>query len=453
MSASRNEPPQANSGVRSLQARSRALLLLADVAQLTLLCWLDAIIYGEPSWKWFHWALLIALPPTYYLGGLYDRTSFQRVDRWIPGLAISALASGTLIVVVGFYFGRSADALHVTALGVTALISFPFWRIVFERYAFSAATLHRVLPLVDNTELQQLSVLFSDNHDNVLIRAPFLDEIALNNPDQLVAIASEHKIHVAVVGHGWHTNPRLVNALISLRAIGVRVIDLLTAHEEIAERLPLHLLSANWIAVWLRIDPPESGLRGRLKRGIDVVGTLALAVVLSPPTILAMLLIYLDDGGPVIYRQKRVGLNGRIFSVLKLRTMRIDAEANGAQWALERDNRVTKFGNFLRRSRLDEVPQLLNVLRGEMSLVGPRPERPEFTSLLGSQIPFYDLRHLVKPGLSGWAQVSHPYGASVDDSRRKLEYDLYYVHHAGPLFDLRILAKTVRVVLLGFGSR
>jgi lipopolysaccharide/colanic/teichoic acid biosynthesis glycosyltransferase len=194
-------------------------------------------------------------------------------------------------------------------------------------------------------------------------------------------------------------------------------------------------------------------LDGAVRRARDVVGSLLLLALTLPLLLPMACLIKLDSRGPVLYRQVRVGLHGRVFNLLKLRTMRIDAEADGPRWATERDPRVTRFGTLVRAWRIDELPQLINVLRGEMSLVGPRPERPYFVRQLVRIIPQYDERTLVQPGLTGWAQVNYPYGASVEDARAKLTYDLYYLRNQTPLLDLYILAATVRVVLLRIGAR
>ncbi|WOI52530.1 exopolysaccharide biosynthesis polyprenyl glycosylphosphotransferase [Parvularcula sp. LCG005] len=189
------------------------------------------------------------------------------------------------------------------------------------------------------------------------------------------------------------------------------------------------------------------------KRALDVVLSLALILFTLPVMMFSAIAIKLDSRGPVFYRQKRVGLNGKLFDVIKFRTMTVDAEKNGAMWAQVNDKRVTRVGAFLRRTRLDEVPQVLPILLGHMSFVGPRPERPEFTTLLAEEIPHYDVRHRVKPGLTGWAQVMLPYGASVEDAQRKLCFDLYYIRHFSLLLDLFIVIKTVRVALFSTGSR
>ena len=189
------------------------------------------------------------------------------------------------------------------------------------------------------------------------------------------------------------------------------------------------------------------------RRLFDILAAILLLLLTAPLLLATALLVKLESPGPVIYRQERVGLNGRIFTLWKFRSMRNDAERLGPSWAAIGDARVTAGGRFIRKLRIDELPQLINILRGEMSLIGPRPERPYFVSKLEQVIPLYGERARVKPGLTGWAQVNYPYGASVEDARAKLSYDLYYVKHRGLVLDLVILLATVRVVLFQEGSR
>lgn len=197
----------------------------------------------------------------------------------------------------------------------------------------------------------------------------------------------------------------------------------------------------------------EPGLMSLAKRAFDVACAIGLLVLLAPVLCITAIAIKLDSKGPVLYRQRRVGLNGAQFDIFKFRSMRADAEKNGVQWAAANDDRITRVGRFIRRTRIDEIPQAINILKGEMSFVGPRPERPEFVQLLEKEIPNYHGRHIVKPGITGWAQVRHEYTASVEGARDKLAYDLYYIKHFSPLLDLAIVAMTVRVALLGIGSR
>ena len=189
------------------------------------------------------------------------------------------------------------------------------------------------------------------------------------------------------------------------------------------------------------------------RRALDVIGSLLLLAFAVPLLLLVAFLIKVDSTGPVLYRQSRVGLHGRIFTMLKFRSMRVDAEVAGPCWATDRDPRMTRIGAFIRATRLDEVPQLLNVLRGEMSLVGPRPERPHFVQQLAAIIPRYNERTHVLPGITGWAQINYPYGASVEDARAKLAFDLFYINNRALLLDLRILLRTIPVVLFRIGAR
>ena len=191
----------------------------------------------------------------------------------------------------------------------------------------------------------------------------------------------------------------------------------------------------------------------KVKRAFDLALATALVLFTAPVLVAAAIAVKLDSPGPVFYRQTRVGHDGRLFALWKFRTMRSDAEAGGAVWAREVDDRITRSGAFLRRTRIDEIPQAFNVIYGSMSFVGPRPERPEFTGLLAEEIPHYDERHLVKPGLTGWAQVNYPYGASVEDAAAKLTYDLYYIRNFSLLLDAFIVVKTLRVAVSGSGAR
>lgn len=236
-----------------------------------------------------------------------------------------------------------------------------------------------------------------------------------------------------------------MEALLACKTAGYPVYEYLRFLEDEIGRVDLKRLELGWL---LYADGfTFSQLDLVLKRALDLSASALLLLLSSPFLLAAALAVKLDDPGPALYRQARVTRGNRTFHILKLRTMRVDAEQLGAQWAAAADPRITRIGRFLRRTRLDELPQLINVLRGDMSFVGPRPERPEFTQKLAEQLPLYNERHLVKAGLTGWAQVNYPYGASLDDARSKLSYDLYYVKNFGVLFDVLIMLQTLRVVL------
>lgn len=240
--------------------------------------------------------------------------------------------------------------------------------------------------------------------------------------------------------------------LLDCRLHGVQVTDLARYFERVHGQVPIESLKVSWLIYGNGFR--QTLHRNVVKRTFDVVASLFLLVLASPLILLAAAAVFCDGGAPIIYRQTRVGFRGKLFTVLKFRTMGRDAEEDGKPaWAAINDSRVTRVGRILRRSRIDELPQLVNVFRGEMSFVGPRPERPEFVAMLTEQIPFYAVRQSVKPGITGWAQVRYSYGATIEQTSRKLEYDLFYVKNHTLLFDLAILLETVRVVLLGEGAR
>jgi sugar transferase (PEP-CTERM system associated) len=240
--------------------------------------------------------------------------------------------------------------------------------------------------------------------------------------------------------------------LLDCKASGTKVHDLNTHFEKTLGQIRIDFLSASWLIFGDGFN--QGAWRTFVKRVFDIVSATLLCLVSAPVMLLTALLIKLESPGPVLYRQERVGQNGRSFSIAKFRSMRVDAEGDGKPvWAAANDNRVTRVGQVIRKLRIDELPQLFNVLRGEMSLVGPRPERPFFVERLTQDIPFFALRHSVKPGVTGWAQVRYPYGATVEDSLQKLQYDLYYVKNHTLFLDLVVLMETVGVVLTGKGAR
>jgi sugar transferase (PEP-CTERM system associated) len=243
-----------------------------------------------------------------------------------------------------------------------------------------------------------------------------------------------------------------MDQLLACRIRGIPVLDLAGFFERAKGEVPTDSLKASWLVYGHGFV--QDGVRTSIKRAFDLVMTSLLLVIASPIMALTALAIRFDSRGPIIYRQERVGLGGRPFMCLKFRSMTVDAEKDGvARWATKNDVRVTRVGAFIRKCRIDELPQLISVLRGEMSLVGPRPERPSFVKQLQAEIPFYDIRHSVKPGVTGWAQVRYSYGASVEDARRKHQFDLYYVKNHSLFLDLLVLIETVSVVLFREGAQ
>lgn len=240
--------------------------------------------------------------------------------------------------------------------------------------------------------------------------------------------------------------------LLRIKTAGVHVNDFSSFIERETGRVDLDTVNPSWL---IFSDGFSSGraISSAAKRVFDIVASLLLLVLTAPLILIFALIVKIDSRGPAFFRQTRVGLYGETFDLIKLRSMRTDAEVNGAQFAQENDPRVTRVGRFIRKVRIDELPQTWSVLKGEMSFVGPRPERPEFVSDLEEKLPYYAERHMVKPGITGWAQINYPYGANLEDSRHKLEYDLYYAKNYTPFLDLLILLQTLRVVLWHEGAR
>ena len=240
--------------------------------------------------------------------------------------------------------------------------------------------------------------------------------------------------------------------LLRIKTAGVHVNDFSSFMERETGRVDLDTLNPSWL---IFSDGFSSGraLSSVAKRLFDIAASGLLLMLTFPLIALFALLVKLDSRGPAFFRQQRIGLYGQPFTLLKLRSMRTDAEAGGARWASKDDPRITRLGKFIRKVRIDELPQVWTVLRGQMSFVGPRPEVPQFVDDLEDKLPFYAERHMVKPGITGWAQINYPYGASIEDSRRKLEYDLYYAKNYTPFLDLLILLQTLRVVLWPEGAR
>ncbi|WP_144300182.1 exopolysaccharide biosynthesis polyprenyl glycosylphosphotransferase [Elioraea rosea] len=380
--------------------------------------------------------------------GLYQPDAWRRLGRFLLGCAVAAgllflVALAALAVIEPGLEGTA----HWDALGV--MLAGLFAAIMATHLTFAAAIRygllhHRIARLggADGT----VASAGQEETEN-----PFVVALA-TSPE--AAAGPRFSPEALRAGRIWAViadDPSLVPAerRAAWREAGVRLLSTAEFEEQRTNRLDLSHLSPGWTR-GLR----EGRLEQALRRGIDIAGSLALLLLTLPLLLLTALAIRLDSPGPVFYRQERVGKGGRVFTLYKFRSMCRDAEAAGQpRWAGPRDGRVTRVGRLIRLTRIDEIPQAINVLCGHMSLVGPRPERPAFVEQLSRAIPHYDDRAVVRPGITGWAQVNYPYGASVEDARMKLAYDLYYVKHRSLFLDLLILVATVRVVLFQEGSR
>jgi sugar transferase (PEP-CTERM system associated) len=302
------------------------------------------------------------------------------------------------------------------------------------------SSLHDDVTLVHDRQEDVDPRLLADRSDRIFCPPDFnVAAVAIRMEADLVIVAPDER-------RGMN-----LERLLECKKAGIPVIQYLSFVEREIRRIDLKRMELGWLVY---SDGFTFGALDRfLKRGFDLLVSSIVLLLTAPLIGAGMLAIRWEGRGPVLYRQERVTRDGKVFRILKLRTMRVDAETQGAVWAEKKDNRITAVGRFLRRARIDELPQLANILRGEMSFVGPRPERPVFVKELAEKIPLYNERHMVKAGLTGWAQINYPYGASVDDARSKLSYDLYYVKNFSILFDFVILLQTLRVVLWPSGVR
>ena len=444
-----------------------ALFYFGVFLAATLLLGPEGVREATPAGQLWSTALLFAVTAVagMFAMGLYSTR--QRSGR--TGLALRVLAgvsfAGAACALV--FYVLPAVKLGPDVLGLalaTAILSSTLIRLLFERVLDQdilkrrvlvygagqrAASLLQLRRRVDQRGFKLVAFIATEGD---LVTAA--QERLTARPADLFGWALRNQIDEVVVAMDDRRQGFPMHELLECRMAGIDVVELPTFLERETGKVRLDVTSPSWFIFGegFRFSPVQLALA----RTLDVVASLGLLVIAAPLMLLTVVAIKIEDGlrAPVLYRQRRVGQHGNVFDVLKFRSMRVDAEQPGqAQWAVSNDPRVTRVGAFIRKTRVDELPQLVNVLRGDMSFVGPRPERPEFVEKLEQVIPYYHERHSVKPGITGWAQLCYPYGASEKDAFEKLQYDLYYVKNRSLLFDLAILVQTVEVVIWGKGAR
>jgi sugar transferase (PEP-CTERM system associated) len=395
--------------------------------------------------------------------GLYQThgESFRTtVHRLMIAYGLSLmLISVVFYLVPDTYIGRGVMAWSsLFALGSVLLI-----RLLFFRLTDVGLPKRRVLVLGNGAEAEEVIRFLHNSAGRKSIEYaglyPVMPErdghgnTRLLNHEQLRRTAQELKVSEIVIAVRERRGGVLpLRQLLDAKLHGVKVMDLQSFYERERGVLRIDSMRASWMIFGNGFD--QGLARDVVKRLFDIAASLALLILALPILLIAMIAVVIESGFPIFYFQERVGQGGEKFRIVKLRSMRQDAERDGkARWATANDSRVTRVGAFLRKTRIDELPQLWTVLSGDMSFVGPRPERPVFVEQLTEKIPFYDVRHSVKPGVTGWAQVRYPYGASIEDGLKKLEYDLYYVKNHSLFLDLMIMVETIQVVLLGKGAR
>ncbi|MCE9609009.1 MAG: exopolysaccharide biosynthesis polyprenyl glycosylphosphotransferase [Chthoniobacter sp.] len=418
--------------------------------------------FGDEAADFFgtHWPVIAAsgvlLSSTIYILGLYSTHSAHR-GAFERAFILFACTVASVLMVIGGAYALSAHPPGRGVMGIGASAAYVIVVIhhIFLLHALRTAR-ERVAYIVtcpfDEVETRLFANFSGRNLELVGVVAfygyqPTGETRVLGRVDEIAEIVEREKIDRVLCTTKSLNNATLTRHFCKLRYSGVSVMPLIILCEEIEQYVPIELITPEWLLS--ASGEPQLLYIKKVKRLFDIVCSVIGLLLGAPLVALAAVAIRLTSPGPIFYRQTRAGRFGRDFQILKLRSMRMDAEKDGAQWSGENDPRVTLVGRFLRRYRIDEIPQLWQVLCGNLSFVGPRPERPEMIQMLATEIPYYQERAMVQPGLTGWAQVSYPYGASVADARRKLEYDLYYMKHMSLFLDVFILLDTVRIVLLG----
>ena len=395
-------------------------------------------------------------PSCLYIFGLYSPQS-SKSGVFKRALVLGGCLLLTTAIMFGlFYVKTSANigrGVMLRALPLAYLVSLlhhallvRFLRQYRERVAFVVTCAFDELETkffesFGRQNLDLIGVVHSDDYQ------PAGEMRVLGRAENLRAIVRREELERVLCTTRSMNYPALGKTFCELRYSGITVMPMISLFEEVHQMAPLELVTPEWLVQ--ASAQPHILYVSKIKRAFDIITSLGGLVAFLPVLLAGILLVRLTGRGPVFYRQTRCGRFGRRFQVIKLRTMRVDAEKHGAVWAKAKDSRITWVGRYLRKFRVDEIPQLINVLRGEMSFVGPRPERPEFIEQLAREIPFFQERLMVQPGITGWAQVNYPYGASSEDARRKLEYDLYYTKNMSLFLDIFILLDTVRIVLQG----
>ncbi len=435
---------------------SKLFLLLADVAGLLIIFNLVHLVRMGDTISLSSgpiWGIALITVVTLYIMDVY-RTEIPITRARLPLQTFLAVPVAAVLTALFVYTLGVNSFLSIFGRGVmpTAFFLFSLWAASLRWWLTSVNQqfgdkLHWYL-LMESALAKRLQ---DDLDDKLAGDSQYVDIADVPAALACFPAGLDVKKNAVIVGDMSKLDEILVRQISDLRFRGMRVFSYSAFYERYWSRIPVMQLSKTWFLQASGFERIYDQVGLRFQRVLDVLISSVGIVLLSPLLLLLVLLVRLTSPGAAIYKQQRVGLNGRLFTLYKFRSMVVDAERDGPVWSQKNDPRVTSFGKFLRATRLDELPQLLNIFKGQMSLIGPRPERPEFVASLRERIPHYDLRHLVAPGLTGWAQVMYSYTSSVDEAARKLEYDLYYIKNHSIQLDFAILIKTASLVLRRMG--
>ncbi len=412
--------------------------------------------------------LVIIYISIFYIGELYSLERNYR--KFKEFLRIGVLIILSMLIISIFYYlgahwrmGRGVFGIHATLMWFLICI----WRFLFSFVRPRIVESKNILVIgagkVGKILANEIKSAFSDFYqiigfidDDPGKQSVKIDDIpVLGTSQDIHKIVNENRIDIivfAILHRKAEVNGLLMKSILDLKSKGINVFEMPTFYKKVTGKVPVKCIEDTWLLFSQKFLGGSRLEEKNIKRLIDFWFSAFSLGVLSPIFLIVALLIKLTSKGSIFYKQERVGFNKKNYQLLKFRTMNVNAEINGPVWASRNDPRVTFFGKFLRRARIDEIPQFLNILKGDMSLVGPRPERPNFVKILEKHIPYYSLRFSVKPGLTGWAQINYQYGASVEDSHIKLQYDLYYIQEMSIPLDLIIMLKTLQTIFLHRGS-
>lgn len=345
--------------------------------------------------------------------------------------------------------------INIICFFIWFLFSWEFWLSIFFMIFTSSLLLLRLVINMLSYNMQIVTIYgdgeLKDNLEHSLERLEGYKYLEYDkNIDDLEEYVENKKIKLLLLGK-LKLEEKEIESILKIKLRGTEVKGYLDYMLDIEKKIEVSYVSEEWLLNAYGFQILRSKVQNKIKRIFDILMSIIIGILTFPIMVIAVIIVRIESPGPIIYSQARVGEKEKEFMVHKFRSMREDAEKDGAKWAQKNDPRVTKFGKFMRKTRIDELPQLLNVIKGQMSFIGPRPERMVFIKELEKQIPYYGLRHMVKPGLTGWAQVMYPYGATVEDAKYKLEYDLYYIKGYSLLLDIVILFKTLKTVIFGKG--